>query len=171
MDERVMGTILNQERVDNFYDKLSRKIDSWDENVVRYRHKYPLLRKLPVEQAIRLVKVAPAVLHLLISLVNHEEISDRTKRIVGGAVAYFIVPIDLIPEGVVGPVGYVDDVLVGLVLIDRLLNGDDEQEKAIIADLWRGTEEELNALRALVQIADVIRHLEKYLKKTFPRWF
>ncbi len=165
------GTFLKQERVDRFYEKVSEKIDNWDESVGQTRLKYPLLRKIPVEQIIRLVKVAPTLLHLMISLLNHDDISGKTKRIVGGAVAYFIVPIDLIPEGVVGPIGYVDDVLVSLMLIDRLLNGDNEREKVLITELWRGTEEELDALRAIVHITDIIRHLDSYLRKTFPRWF
>lgn len=171
MEENDRGTFLNQERVDRFYEKVSRKIDDWDETVGNTRQKYTLLRKIPVEQIIRLVKVAPTLLHLLISLLNHEEVSGRTKRIVGGAVTYFILPIDLIPEGVVGPIGYVDDVLISLMLIDRLLNGDNEREKALITELWRGTDEELDALRAIVHIADIVRHLDTYLRKTFPRWF
>jgi len=171
MEENEHGRFLKQERVDKFYEKVSEKIDNWDETVGQTQQKYPLLQKIPVEQIIRLVKVAPTLLHLLISLLNHEEISGRTKRIIGGAVAYFILPIDLIPEGVVGPIGYVDDVLISLMLIDRILNGDDEREKTLITELWRGTEEELNTLRAIVHIADIIRHLDTYLKKMFPGWF
>jgi len=166
--ESMMGTFMSQEKVDRFYEKVSRKIDGWDESVGRHRQKYALLGKLPVSQIIRLVKMAPTVLHLLISLLNHEEISPRTKRILGGVIAYFVSPIDLIPEGIVGPIGYVDDVLVAMVFIDRLLNGDNAREQEIIAGLWQGTDEELAALRALVQMGDVLRYLEKSLRKIFP---
>jgi len=104
----------------------------------------------------------------LISLLNHEDVSKKTKRRVSATLAYFVLPFDVIPEALVGPAGYVDDIVVAIALIDSLLNGDDEQEKEIITDLWRGTPEELTALRGIIKGIDVVRHIGKYLQKILP---
>ena len=159
---------MEQEKIDNFYKKMTGKIESWDENVEESREKYSLLKILPIKTAIRLVKAGPVTLHLLISLLNHPDVSKKTKRRVSAAIAYFILPFDIIPEALVGPVGYVDDIVVALALVDNLLNGEDEEEKAIITEVWQGTPEELTALRGIVKGIDVIRYLGRYIQKIIP---
>lgn len=163
-----MNAFVDQTKIDKFYDRFAGKIDQWDQNVSQYRERYSLLKALPVKTIIHLIKAGPIVLHLLISLLNHDGISRRTKRLVAGAVGYFIFPLDVIPEGIVGPIGYLDDIVVALLLVDSLLNGDNDEEKTIITDLWKGTEEELAALRAIVKGIDVIRHIGRVVRKYIP---
>ncbi|MBS1272580.1 MAG: hypothetical protein MAGBODY4_01726 [Candidatus Marinimicrobia bacterium] len=159
---------MNQEKLDDYYDKIEAKIAHWDENVTRYREKYRLLKILPMKTTIRLVKAGPLVLHLLISLLNHPEVSKKTKRRVAVAVGYFVMPFDVIPEAVAGPVGYVDDVVVALALVNSLLNGDNEREKEIINEIWRGSAEELTALRGIVKGIDLVRNFGKYIQRILP---
>ncbi|MCF7804964.1 MAG: DUF1232 domain-containing protein [Candidatus Marinimicrobia bacterium] len=159
---------MDQEKIDRYYEKFDNSVKQWDENVEKYREKYSLLKVLPIKTAIRIVKAGPVTLHLLISLLNHEQVSKKTKRRVSATIAYFILPFDVIPEAIVGPVGYVDDIVVALTLIDSLLNGDNEEEKQIITELWRGTSEELTALRGIIKGIDVVRYIGKYLQKIMP---
>ncbi len=163
-----MTTLVEQEKIDGFYEKFAGKIDQWDENVDKYRERYSLLKAMPVKTMVGLVKAGPMVLHLLISLLNHDDVSKKTKRKVGAAIGYFIFPLDVIPEGIVGPIGYADDIIIGLLLVDTLLNGDNEQEKDIISELWRGSKEELSTLRVVVKSIDVVRHLGKTVRKYMP---
>lgn len=163
-----MGTFIDQERVNSFYNRFVERMDRWDGNVDRYRERYALLRALPVKTILKLLRAGPAVLHLLISLLNHEDVSSRTKRMVAAAVGYFIFPLDLLPEAVIGPLGYVDDIMVGLVLVDHLLNGENEEEREIITTIWQGTSGELDALRAILKGVDVIRYLRRVVNRIIP---
>jgi len=167
-DEEKRGTFISQDKIDNFYGKFARKIDQWDENVEKYRNKYSLLKAIPVKTIIRLIKAGPQVLHLLISLLNHEEVTRKTKARVSAAIAYFIFPFDALPEGLIGPIGYLDDIVIALMLIEYLLNGKNEREKEIITELWQGTPEELTVLRGILKGIDVVRYLEKQLRKIVP---
>ena len=163
-----MDSKVDQEKLNSYYDKFEVKIDSWDQSVTQYREKYKLLKALPIKTSIRLVKAGPLVLHLLISLINHPEVSKKTKRRVTVAVGYFILPFDVIPEAITGPVGYVDDVVVALALVDHLLNGDDDREKEIINEIWRGSAEELTALRSIVKGIDLLRNFGRYIQRIIP---
>ena len=163
-----MTAFVDQQKVDKFYDRFATKIDKWDENVESFRDKYSLLKAVPIKTTIKIVKAGPIVLHLLISLLNHDDVSKSTKRKVAGAIGYFIFPLDVIPEGIVGPIGYTDDIIIAIILIDTLLNGDNEEEKAAITEVWKGTEEELSALRAIVKGIDVVRHIGRTVKKYMP---
>jgi uncharacterized membrane protein YkvA (DUF1232 family) len=55
---------------------------------------------------------APDLFHLISKLVLDERIPVRHKARLGAAIAYFVSPVDLIPEAVVGPVGYIDDIIL-----------------------------------------------------------
>jgi len=159
---------MEQEKLDKFYKKFAGRIDRWNENVEEHRQKYALLKALPIKTILYIVKSGPMVLHLLISLMNHKDISGKTKRRVGAALGYFIFPLDALPEAIVGPVGYVDDILVAMLLIDHLLNGENEEEKTIINTLWQGSEGELKTLRGALRGVNIIRHLGRTIRKILP---
>lgn len=160
-----MSSLIKQERVNEFYDRFVRRIEHWDENVDRYRERYALLRALPVKTIFKILRSGPTVLHLLISILNHDNVSRRTKRMVAAALGYFILPLDMLPEAIIGPLGYVDDIVVGMILVDHLLNGENEQEKAIITGLWKGTHGELEALRTIAKGFDIFRYFSRVTKR------
>jgi len=160
-----MGRITDQEKLDRYYEKLATKVADWDQKIGDTRERYALLRLIPVDQLVELVLVVPAVVHLLISLVNDDQVSRKTRYKIYLALGYFIFPLDLIPEGVVGPIGYIDDVVIALRLIDTILNGDDEQEIARINELWQRSPEELDKLRTLVRNLDLIQHFGKRINR------
>ena len=54
--------------------------------------------------------LVPNLFHLLIKLVIVAKSTSCRKGELGIAIAYFIAPIDFIPEGIIGPAGYVDDI-------------------------------------------------------------
>lgn len=162
-----MGSLMRQERVNEFYERFEERINHWDENIDRYREQYALLRALPIKTILKLLRAGPTVLHLLISILNHEKVSKRTKRMVAAALGYFIFPLDMLPEAIIGPLGYLDDIVVGIILVDHLLNGENEREKEIITGLWRGTSGELEALRTIVRGLDVLRFFGRVFNRIF----
>ena len=57
------------------------------------------------------------------------------KQKVGAAIAYFISPVDLIPEGLVGPAGYIDDVALAAYVLNSILNSVGPE---VLEDHWAG---------------------------------
>ncbi len=49
---------------------------------------------------------APDLLHLLCKLTIDEDVPVKERAKLAAAIAYFISPIDLVPEAIVGIIGY-----------------------------------------------------------------
>lgn len=63
----------------------------------------------------------PEFFKLLCDLLE-ENIEKEDKRKINTALAYFVVPNDVIPEDIFGPLGYVDDIFVCSVILKELSN-------------------------------------------------
>ncbi len=162
-----MSALISQDRLDRFFQTFLKKIHQWDENVDRYRDRFAILRAVPLRTILRIMRAGPEILHLLISLVNHDEISKETKSRISAALAYFIFPFDILPEGIIGPIGYFDDLVIALMLVDYLLNGENEAEKAIINEVWQGEPGELETLRTMVRGINILRYVGNKVRKIF----
>jgi uncharacterized membrane protein YkvA (DUF1232 family) len=83
-----------------------------------------------------LIYQAPALYRLLTRLLDDPLLPGRLRPLVLAAIAYFILPADIIPEDLYGPYGYVDDIfLVAFVadLVQRELGSQD-----ILTANWDG---------------------------------
>jgi uncharacterized membrane protein YkvA (DUF1232 family) len=83
-----------------------------------------------------LIYQAPALYRLLVRLLDDPALPGRLRPLVIGAIAYFILPADIIPEDIHGPYGYVDDIFLCAFVADRVreaVGGD-----AILLDNWEG---------------------------------
>lgn len=58
----------------------------------------------------RLIVQAPALYRLMTRLLDDRDLSKQMSPLVIAAIAYFILPEDIIPEDKFGPAGYVDDI-------------------------------------------------------------
>jgi uncharacterized membrane protein YkvA (DUF1232 family) len=65
-----------------------------------------------------LIYQAPALYRLLTRLLDDPMLPGRLRPLVLAAVAYFILPADIIPEDLQGPYGYVDDIFLGAFVAD-----------------------------------------------------
>jgi uncharacterized membrane protein YkvA (DUF1232 family) len=79
--------------------------------------------KLPEDAVIALLLV-PDVFILLVRLVCDKEVPGRARLLIGGALAYFISPFDLLPEALLGPIGYLDDLVVAVAVLTQVFTGD-----------------------------------------------
>jgi len=71
-----------------------------------------------------LIYQAPAFYRLLIKALDDPRLPRRMRGIIMAAIAYFVLPVDVIPEEIEGPYGYIDDIFfcawVGKKLADEL---------------------------------------------------
>jgi uncharacterized membrane protein YkvA (DUF1232 family) len=98
----------------SFYDRLrARVLDTVERRAGR----------LPEDVVIALLLV-PDIFILMVRLTLDKELPRRSRLLIGGALAYFISPFDLLPEAILGPVGYLDDLVVAVAVLSQVLRGD-----------------------------------------------
>jgi uncharacterized membrane protein YkvA (DUF1232 family) len=56
------------------------------------------------------IYLAPEWYRLMTNLLDNPRLPDRLRPLVACAIAYFILPADIIPEEIYGPYGYIDDI-------------------------------------------------------------
>jgi uncharacterized membrane protein YkvA (DUF1232 family) len=79
--------------------------------------------KLPEDVVIALL-LAPDIFILLVRLMMDKDVPRRARLLIGGAIAYWISPIDLLPELFLGPIGYLDDLVVAVAVVAQVFTGD-----------------------------------------------
>lgn len=119
----------------------------------RYRRRMQTFgaSKGPANRVREILLLGPDLLHLTLHLLADPDVPTHLKVKLGAAVAYFISPIDLLPELVFGPFGYLDDIaLLGYVL-NGLLN---EVPEEVPNRYWAGDQQLFIVVRAVVMAAD-----------------
>lgn len=137
-----------------FYDKLRAKIEAFikDKGVNETVANYILL--------------APDLFVLLARLLLDKRVGVQAKAVAGIAVAYFITPLDFIPEALVGGVGLLDDVILAVYALRRILVDVDEK---IVREHWNGKDDLLSVITKVVKAADdlvgkkIVKKLEEIL--------
>ncbi|NQV50504.1 MAG: DUF1232 domain-containing protein [Candidatus Marinimicrobia bacterium] len=94
--------------------------------------------------------LAPDLFHLLAKLAMDKEIPSSEKAKIAGALAYFISPIDLIPEVLFGPIGYLDDVALAAYVINSVMK---KCDPAIVRRHWAGEQDILDLVQQIVDVA------------------
>ena len=97
------------------------------------------------------ILIVPDLFHLLCKLTLDPEVPLKSKAKLGVAIAYFISPIDLIPEALLGPLGFTDDIVLGAMVLNTIVNETDPQ---IILKHWAGQEDILLLVKRIIGAAD-----------------
>jgi uncharacterized membrane protein YkvA (DUF1232 family) len=86
-----------------------------------------------------LIYLAPEFYRLLTNLLDDPRLPGRLRPLVSCAIAYFILPADIISEDIYGPYGYVDDILLSALVANavRSVVGVD----TILVENWGGEAE------------------------------
>jgi len=95
--------------------------------------------------------LAPDVFVLLWRLVQDARVDAKNKVILGSGIAYYIFPLDLMPEAFIGPIGFLDDLVIGVYILNRLLNDTDPQ---ILREHWSGGEDVLTTIKNVLASAE-----------------
>lgn len=95
--------------------------------------------------------LAPDLFILLFRLFNDPRVSAKNKAFLGSGIAYFFLPLDFLPEAVLGPVGLIDDVILAVYILNRMLIDTDEE---ILAEHWSGDGNILTVIRRVLASAE-----------------
>jgi uncharacterized membrane protein YkvA (DUF1232 family) len=95
--------------------------------------------------------VGPDLLHLLSKLAIDPRVPAEEKAKIAAAIAYFVSPIDLLPEALMGPAGYIDDIAIAAYVLRSFVgagHGDLAKEH------FAGDEDLLQVIQRVLEIAD-----------------
>lgn len=96
------------------------------------------------EGAARALLLVPDVFILLVRLMLDKQVPRSARTMIGGALAYFILPADLLPEMILGGAGYLDDLVLAVAVLSQAFSGDLEP---YARKHWSGAED----LRVVLQ--------------------
>ena len=82
--------------------------------------------------------LAPDLLVLLARLCMDRDVSPASRQLIIGALAYFLTPVDLLPEALVGVGGFLDDVVLASLVLSHSLN---EELEPLAARHWSGDQD------------------------------
>lgn len=140
-----------------FYDRLRKSIHRFVEN-----------KGGAVEKTSEYLLLVPDVFILLWRLVRDNRVSGKDKVLLGSAIAYFVSPFDLIPEAIVGPIGYLDDLVFGVYVLNKVILDTGED---IVREHWSGSEDVLRMIQRVLGAADTLIGTEVFgrIKKLAKR--
>ncbi|HXG58683.1 MAG TPA: DUF1232 domain-containing protein [Thermoanaerobaculia bacterium] len=131
---------VTSERAERYYDRIRRNIREF------------LAKKGSVAgRAAPYLLLAPDVFILLWRLTNDPRVTGRNKVLLGSAIAYFILPLDFIPEMFAGPMGLVDDLVLAVYVLNRMLLDTDPE---ILREHWSGEGDLLETIQRVLAAAD-----------------
>lgn len=63
------------------------------------------------------IDCGPNLFKLLCDVLDEEAIDRETRNEICSAIAYYVVPMDIIPEQIYGPYGYIDDIYITVYVL------------------------------------------------------
>ena len=111
----------------SFYDRLRTRVTRW---VTKRSGKLG-------RGVVEVLLLAPDLFILIARLCLDSRVPAQTRRFLFGAVAYFLTPIDLLPEGLIGPAGYLEDVILAALVLKTSLNSHIEP---MAESYWSGSQ-------------------------------
>ncbi len=94
---------------------------------------------------------APDLFHLLTKSMMDNRIDGKSKALIGSGILYFITPIDIMPEGLIGPGGFMDDIIVATFVVNMLLN---KFSPSILEEHWVGDQKLLQSLQKISETSN-----------------
>ncbi|MFH1943401.1 MAG: DUF1232 domain-containing protein [bacterium] len=146
---------LNEKELD-FYQKLRRRIKEWSEAQEGKSNRWT-----------EWLLLAPDLFHLLIRLTADPDVPLQEKARLAGVIAYFISPFDLLPELILGPTGFLDDIVLTAYAINAMIN---RVDPAVVRKHWAGETDILEVVQKILQAADrmigsgLFKRLKRVLK-------
>ncbi len=81
--------------------------------------------------------LVPDVFVLMLRLAMDKEVPASTRALLASTLAYFVMPFDLLSEGALGAVGYLDDVVIALAVLAKAFG---EELEPYAEKYWSGSE-------------------------------
>jgi uncharacterized membrane protein YkvA (DUF1232 family) len=125
-----------------FYRKLRRTVRIWAGG-----------EKGRANQYADFILTGPDLFMLLVCLSRDDRVGRRERVKLGGAVAYFVNPLDFVPELILGPAGLVDDIALSALVLHQVLETTDP---AVVREHWEGNLDVLDLIRRILSVADTM---------------
>jgi len=123
----------------DFYQELRSRIKEW------------AAREGNDSKALKYILLTPDFFHLLCKLIFDPRVPTIEKVKVGSAVAYFVSSADMVPEAIVGPAGYIDDVSVAAYILNSILTSVNPE---VLKEHWAGDGDVLENIQEILNISD-----------------
>lgn len=95
--------------------------------------------------------LAPDFFHLLVKLSMDPRVDSIKKAKLVFAITYFFSPIDLLPEIIFGPLGYLDDIALSAYVLNDFINNN---ESEILYEHWSGQSDILATIQNVITSAN-----------------
>jgi uncharacterized membrane protein YkvA (DUF1232 family) len=134
------GELIEEKRAQDFYRRLRGRLDEWlkSREGRAYRFADYLL-------------LLPDFVHLVIRLALDRRVPMELRTQTAAVLAYVMLPFDLIPEAVIGPIGFGDDLLLVALMVRRLLGAVPQE---IVLEYWTGPTGLMKTIRTILDAAE-----------------
>jgi len=134
------GEMIEEKRASDFYRRLRARIDEWLQSREgrAYRFADHLL-------------LLPDFVHLIIRLALDRRVPMELRTQTAAVLAYVMLPLDLVPEGLVGPVGFGDDLLLVALMVRRLLT---TVPPGVVMAHWAGPAGLMETIKTILDAAE-----------------
>jgi uncharacterized membrane protein YkvA (DUF1232 family) len=100
------------------------------------------------------VLLIPDLMALFVRLMGDPSVSAALKAQIAAASAYVIIPLDLLPEAMMGPAGLIDDAIVAVIALNRVVKMMGQAGEDVLRRYWDGDEDILQVIEDLLGRAD-----------------
>lgn len=124
-----------------------------------------------IQTGLEYLLIPADLLHLVTQLLLDDQVPLREKAKFGLAIAYYLSPLDLVPDFIVGPLGMIDDLAVAAYVLNGLLNIPQPQ---ILEQHWAGEKNLLGLLQGATATVHqamgggLLGKLDPLLSRLFP---
>ncbi|WP_456958302.1 YkvA family protein [Lysinibacillus sp. TE18511] len=134
--------IPSEQEQQDFYKKLRAKLVSYLTSKSGKKSKFT-----------QYLMFVPDLFHLLVKTLTDPKIDKKSRALIGASIAYFVMPVDFLPEGLLGFGGYLDDLVIATFVVNTVMNklGPDVIEKH-----WTGDDKLLNVLQKIAEVSDEV---------------
>ena len=139
-DSSEMAGGVSTERAERFYDRMRDGI-----------RRYLETKGAATGKVAEYLLLAPDFFVLLWRLINDARLNAKNKVMLGSGLAYYLFPLDIIPEGFVGAGGYIDDLVFAVYLLNRVLRDTDPE---VLRQHWSGSTDVLDSIQNILAAAD-----------------
>lgn len=123
----------------DFYRQIRRQIHNWAK------------KKGKAYEYLEYLLLAPDFFYLLVKLMLDSRVPLKVKAKTGVVIIYYLSPLDIVPEGILGPVGFADDLVLAVWTIKNLLGS---VERKVLQELWPSEENLFLVMEKVLEVAE-----------------
>jgi uncharacterized membrane protein YkvA (DUF1232 family) len=128
------------ERLEGFHSQIQDRLDRWFETDEgrAYPHRHLLVQ-------------VPDLFRLIVDLLVDERVPKRVRGHLVATLITVMSPADFLPENLLGPIGYEDDLLIMALVMFRVLEYLPEE---VVLENWKGDENLLTLIPSILNSAE-----------------